>query len=96
MTRIKSRRTNFWRLLMSEISLSRILAFWAERDPDAPMLTYEGTTLSRAELEARSNRLARAYQELGVKADDFVTIALPNGIEFIEAAFAIWKLGAIP
>jgi len=89
-------RTNFWRLLMSEISLSRILAYWAERDPDAPMLTYEGTTLSRAELEARSNRLARAYRDLGVKPDDFVTIALPNGIEFIEAAFATWKLGAIP
>ncbi len=81
---------------MSEISLSRVLAYWADRDPDAPMLTYEGTTLSRADLEARSNRLARAYQGLGVKADDFVTIALPNGIEFIEAAFAVWKLGAIP
>ncbi|MDP6873671.1 MAG: AMP-binding protein [Alphaproteobacteria bacterium] len=81
---------------MSEISLSRILAYWADKDPDAPMLTFEGVTLSRAELDRRSNRLARAYQALGVKADDFVTIALPNGTEFIEAAFAVWKLGAIP
>ncbi len=81
---------------MSEISLSRILAYWADRDPDAPMLTFEGATLSRAELEARSNRLARAYQENGVKAGDFVTIALPNGMEFIEATFAVWKLGAVP
>ncbi|MBT5194425.1 MAG: AMP-binding protein [Rhodospirillaceae bacterium] len=81
---------------MSEVSLSRVLAFWAERDPDRPALTYEGVTLSRVELEARTNRLARAYGELGVKADDYVTIALPNGIEFVEAVFATWKLGATP
>ena len=81
---------------MSEVSLSRILAYWAGKDPDRAILTHEGTTLSRAELEARSNRLARAYQELGVKAGNFVTIALPNGVEFIEAVFATWKLGATP
>jgi bile acid-coenzyme A ligase len=31
-----------------------------------------------------------------VKQDDFVTIALPNGIEFFESTFATWKLGATP
>lgn len=81
---------------MSEVSLSRVLAYWADRDPDRPILTHEGTTLSRAELEARSNRLARSYEKLGVKAGDFVTIALPNGVEFVEAVFATWKLGATP
>ncbi|MFP6747097.1 MAG: AMP-binding protein [Alphaproteobacteria bacterium] len=81
---------------MSEVSLSRILAFWAGREPGRPALTHEGTTLSRAELEARTNRLARAYRDLGVREGDFVTIALPNGIEFIEAVFAAWKLGATP
>ena len=81
---------------MSEVSLSRILAYWAGQDPDKPMLTHEGTTLSRAQLEARSNRLARAYQYLGVKQGDFVTIALPNGVAFVEAVFAAWKLGATP
>jgi bile acid-coenzyme A ligase len=25
-----------------------------------------------------------------------VTLALPNGIEFLEATFAVWKLGAVP
>ncbi|MBU4569520.1 MAG: AMP-binding protein, partial [Alphaproteobacteria bacterium] len=33
---------------------------------------------------------------LGVKPDDFVTIALPNGIEFFEACLATWKAGATP
>jgi bile acid-coenzyme A ligase len=33
---------------------------------------------------------------MGVGQDDLVTIALPNGIEFYEAAVAAWKLGATP
>ncbi|GAA0329717.1 AMP-binding protein [Sphingomonas oligophenolica] len=32
----------------------------------------------------------------GVGHGDFVTVALPNGLEFYETSFAIWKLGAIP
>ncbi|MEM8765912.1 MAG: AMP-binding protein [Pseudomonadota bacterium] len=81
---------------MEPISLSRILAFWAELTPDAPAVTHDGTTVSFQELEARTNRLARAYAELGVGENDFVTIALPNSIEFFEATFATWKLGATP
>jgi bile acid-coenzyme A ligase len=81
---------------MEPISLSRILAHWAELTPDAPAVTHDGQTLTFAELEASSNRLARAYEALGVKENDFVTIALPNGIEFFEATFATWKLGATP
>jgi len=81
---------------MTPISLSRILAHWTEQTPDAPALTHEGETVSFSELEARTNRLARAYAALGVKENDFVTIALPNGIEFFEATFATWKLGATP
>lgn len=81
---------------MEPISLSRILAHWAGLSPDAPAVTHEGRTVTFSELEASSNRLARAYQSLGVQENDFVTIALPNGIEFFEATFATWKLGATP
>lgn len=81
---------------MNPISLSRILAHWAQITPDAPALTHEGVTVSFSELEASTNQLARAYAELGVTENDFVTIALPNGIEFFESTFATWKLGATP
>jgi len=81
---------------MPAISLSRILAHWVDRQPDRVAVSHEGRDVTFAELEARSNRLARAYAELGVGADDFVTIALPNGIEYFEATFATWKLGATP
>ena len=65
-------------------------------DPDRPALTCGSDTRSRAELQARTNRLARAYANLGVTRDSFVTIGLPNGIEFFEATVAAWKLGATP
>ena len=72
------------------------LAEQAAADPDRPALTDATRTVTRAELDARTNRLARAYAELGVVQDSFVTIGLPNGIEWFEAAIAVWKLGATP
>lgn len=61
---------------------------------DRPAVTTDSEAASYAELERRSNRRARALEALGVGADDYVTIALPNGIEFYETCFAAWKLGA--
>ena len=80
----------------SGLPLSHILQFHAGRDPDRSCLTILGQDMSRAELDFRSNRLARAYAALGVREGDFVTIALPNGFEFFEACFAAWKCGAVP
>ncbi len=73
-----------------------LLTLQARRDPDAPALTFLGQTITRAELDARANRRARALAALGVGEGDYVTIGLPNGPEFHETAFALWKLGAIP
>jgi len=81
---------------MALISLSRIVEHWTAVQPARTVLVHEGKSLTWGELEARTNRLARAYQSLGVKKDDFVTIALPNGIEFFEACLATWKAGATP
>ena len=64
--------------------------------PYEPAVTCEGRTLTRAELDKSTNRLARAYAELGVRQGDYVTIVLPNSIEWIQAALAAWKLGAVP
>jgi bile acid-coenzyme A ligase len=53
-------------------------------------------SITYAELDARSNRRARRMAEHGVGLGDFVTVALPNGLEFYETIFALWKLGAVP
>ena len=81
---------------MALISLSRIVSHWADRRPEAIAVAHDNHTITWTELENRTNKLARAYQSLSVGPDDFVTIALPNSIEFFESSIATWKLGATP
>ena len=81
---------------MQAISLSKIIAYWTAQQPQRIAISHEDNVISWQDLEKSTNRLARAYAELGVNADDFVTIALPNGIEFFESCLATWKLGATP
>ena len=64
--------------------------------PDEPAVTCDGRTLTRGELDRSTNRLARAYAARGVGVGDYVTMVLPNSIEWIQAAVACWKLGAVP
>jgi bile acid-coenzyme A ligase len=64
--------------------------------PDEPAVTCDGRTITRGELDRSTNRLARAYAQHGVGVGDYVTIALPNSIELVQAVIACWKLGAVP
>jgi bile acid-coenzyme A ligase len=90
---------------MGLMPIGAAIRFQAERDPDRPAITqvpvaatpgYPERTVTRGELERRTNQLARTYERLGVQEGDFVTIGLPNSIDFYEAAIAAWKLGATP
>ena len=76
--------------------LAVVLGELAAADPDRPVITHEGQKVTRSELESKTNRLARAYLDLGAKPGSMITIGLPNGIEFFEAAVATWKVGATP
>lgn len=77
-------------------SIGEALSRLAEAAPDSPALTIGDLTLSRSDLDRRSNRTARAMLADGVQQGDLVTIALPNSAEFFEAAIACWKIGAVP
>lgn len=72
------------------------LAALAAADPDAPAVTCSGRTVSRGELDRSTNRLARAYAALGVGQGSYVTVAVANSIEWVQAVIACWKLGAVP
>src|SRR5512135_2742933 len=80
----------------SAVSIGQNLAETAARKPGTVAVTFEDRSLTWSELHKRTNRIARALERRGVRQGDFVTIALPNGIGFIEAAYAAWKLGATP
>jgi bile acid-coenzyme A ligase len=77
------------------VSIGAALAQIARKKSDEIAVRFEDKTITWRDLHLRSNRLARALSSK-VKLGDFVTIALPNGIGFVEACYACWKLGATP
>src|ERR1700744_3620676 len=77
-------------------SLGKALAETAARKGDDWAVTCADTTRSWTELHRRTNRIARGLLAKSVKHGDFLPIALPNSVEFIEAFYAAWKIGAVP
>ena len=62
--------------------------------PDRAAILFEGRTLTFAQLNERSNRLASAMAKLGVKKGDRVSLINVNTPECVETYFATAKLGA--
>jgi crotonobetaine/carnitine-CoA ligase len=58
-------------------------------------LTFEGETVSFAQLDERANRVGRALTALGVKPGDKVALLMRNSLEFLYSWFGIAKLGAV-
>lgn len=79
---------------MNAPSFGEILQHYARETADAPAVSYADETLSWAELERRSAAGARQLIGLGVVPDDFVGVALPNGVAHHVASFAAWRAGA--
>ncbi|MDV7336416.1 non-ribosomal peptide synthase/polyketide synthase [Rhodococcus oxybenzonivorans] len=70
---------------------------WSEQvraNPDALALKGNGHALSRRELNARANQLARELASRGVRPDDVVALVVPRSIEWIIGMLATWKAGA--
>lgn len=82
---------------MAEIAMGDLPRYHRDRKPSgAPAFTHPEGVVSWAQFEDRANRRARLLRDAGVKAGDFVTLAIANGNSFYENTFAIWKLGATP
>ncbi|MFB8202010.1 amino acid adenylation domain-containing protein [Kitasatospora purpeofusca] len=74
-------------------TVPELLAGQAARTPDAVALRSGGTTLTFAELDAASSRLAHRLTGLGVRADTPVALAMPRGADTLVAMFAVLKAG---
>lgn len=78
------------------ISIGQRVRDLARQQPDRPAVTDQDRTVSWAELDRRTNRIARGLQAAGVKEGDLVTVGLTNSVDFVEACYGLWKLGATP
>ncbi|MFD7412521.1 amino acid adenylation domain-containing protein [Kitasatospora purpeofusca] len=74
-------------------TVPELLAGQAARTPDAVALRSGATTLTFAELDAASSRLAHRLTDLGVRADTPVALAMPRGADTLVAMFAVLKAG---
>src|SRR6266571_8063894 len=63
--------------------------------PDAEAVVSRGERLTFAAVRERADALARAYLAVGVRKGDRVAILLPNCPEWLIAAFAAAKVGAV-
>jgi long-chain acyl-CoA synthetase len=78
-----------------ELPLHEILDSAVVDVPDRPATSFLGATLTFAEIKQRSDRLAAALERFAIAKGDRVGIMLPNCPQYMIAAFAILRRGAI-
>jgi long-chain acyl-CoA synthetase len=75
--------------------LADILSITAVERPDKIATQFLGAQLTYLELKRRSDALSAALAALGIVKGDRVGIFLPNCPQYIIAAFAVLRLGAV-
>jgi long-chain acyl-CoA synthetase len=76
-------------------ALSEILDTAAVDLPDRPATAFLGAELTFRQIKDRADAFAAALAGLGITKGDRVGIMLPNCPQYIVAAFAVLRLGAI-
>ncbi|GGF13663.1 hypothetical protein GCM10007298_07010 [Williamsia phyllosphaerae] len=78
----------------SDTTLLALVAASSAEDPDATAVTFGEASLTRRELDERSNALARLLVDAGARPEARVGIALPRGLDLVVAVLAAVKSGA--
>jgi len=76
-----------------ENTIAQLFEQQVARTPDAVAVVSAGRSLTYRELDRRSNRLARHLQQLGVRPDSLVGIAVERSVEMMVGLLAILKAG---
>lgn len=77
----------------SPMLVHREFAEWARKQPDAIAIISQEETLSYAELDVRSNQLARHLQSLGAGPEIPVALCFERSVDFIVGLLGIAKSG---
>ena len=85
------RRAGYWQ----PETFSQVLARAVDAHPDREVIVDRGRRVTYRQLQERVDRVAAAFQSVGIGAGDVVTIQLPNWAEFADVFFACERVGAI-
>ncbi|MEO3777811.1 amino acid adenylation domain-containing protein [Micromonospora sp. B11E3] len=85
---------NSTRRTVDGMLLPEMLQRQAARSPGAVAVRFEESSLNYAELDERSNRLARLIIGHGIGPEAVVAVAVPRSIEQVIAVLAVVKAGA--
>lgn len=75
-------------------TISELFEAQAARAPDSIALRYGSRQLTYAELDQRSNQLARELRKRGVQSDQIVGVCMERGPELLVAFLGVLKAGA--
>jgi amino acid adenylation domain-containing protein len=76
-----------------ETAVTGLISSWAQRTPDAPAVTAGKETLSFAELDRRSGRLAQRLRRYAVGAETVVGLCLPRSVDLVVGVLGIMRAG---
>jgi len=76
-------------------TIPELLRSAAAAHGERPLLLTGGESLTYAEAEQRSRRLAKALLAQGIRKGDHVGILFPNGSDWVVAWYAVTRIGAV-
>lgn len=86
------RSSGYW----AGLSFGELLARRAAEAGDHRAVRDQDRSLTYRQLDVAASSFATGLRELGVRPGDRVVLQLPNRAEFLEALFALFRLGAVP
>ncbi len=79
-----------------EMHFATLWEYIADTIPDRQAIIHGNQTLSWQQYDTRAARLASTLQNAGLGSGAKIALYLHNGNEYLEAQFAIFKIGACP
>ncbi len=77
------------------VNLAQLLTHTAQRCPEATALVDGLTRWTWSTLDRKVTALTECLAQRGVRGGDCILLHSPNHLEFVQAMFATWRLGAV-
>lgn len=77
------------------MDLAKAILYHASSTPNHIALIYEENTYTYEQLNKEINRFSHGLHMKGIKKGDKVSLYLKNSDQFVIAAYALWRIGAV-